>query len=117
MGVFLFTDRRFQRDRLLRDLHDLAYLLRCDLHATADLFRGRLTAVFLHQAPADSDELVNRLDHVHRDADGAGLVGNSTRDGLTDPPRSVGAELEAFAVVELLDRTDQTDVAFLDQVQ
>src|SRR3954463_5463676 len=117
MGVFLFTDRRFQRDRLLRDLHDLAYLLRCNLHAAADLFRGRLTAVFLHQAPADTDELVDRLDHVYRDADGAGLVGDRAGDRLADPPRRVGAELEALAVVELLDRADQADVAFLDQVQ
>src|SRR4051794_30774455 len=86
VGVFLLADRGLQRDRLLRDLHDLAYLLRRNLHATADLFRGRFTAVLLHQAPADTDELVNGLDHVYRDSDGAGLVGDGARDRLADPP-------------------------------
>jgi len=39
------------------------------------------------------DELVDRLDHVHRDADGARLVGDGARDGLADPPRRVRREL------------------------
>ena len=117
VGVFLLTDWRLQRDRLLRDLHDLADLLRRDLHPAADLLGGRLAAVLLHEAAADADELVDRLDHVHRDADRARLVGDRARDRLADPPGRVGGELEALAVVELLDRADQADVAFLDQVQ
>src|SRR5688500_16741556 len=37
--VLFYTDRRLERDRLLRDLHDLAHLVRCDEHALGDLFR------------------------------------------------------------------------------
>ena len=62
-------------------------------------------------------ELVDDLDHVHRDADGAGLVGHGAGDGLADPPGGVGGELVALGVVELLDRADQAEVALLDQVQ
>jgi hypothetical protein len=54
---------------------------------------------------------------VHRDADGARLVGDRAGDGLADPPRGVGRELVAAAVFELVDRLHQADVAFLDQVE
>ena len=60
---------------------------------------------------------VHALDHVHRDADGAGLVGDRAGDGLADPPRGVRRELEALGVVELLDRPHQAEVALLDQVE
>ena len=36
-------------------------------------------------------QLVDRLDHVHRDADGARLVGDRAGDRLADPPGRVGA--------------------------
>ena len=45
------------------------------------------------------------------------LVGDRARDGLADPPRRVRRELVAAAVVELLDRPDQSQRALLDQVQ
>src|SRR5581483_9353999 len=38
-------------------------------------------------------------------------------DGLADPPCGVGGELEALAVVELLNGAYEADVAFLDEVQ
>src|SRR3981189_3071341 len=64
-----------------------------------------------------ADQLGDRLDHVHRDADRPRLVGDGARDGLPDPPRGVGRELVALVVVELLDRPDQAHVAFLDEVE
>jgi len=45
------------------------------------------------------------------------VVGDGPRDGLTDPPGSVRGELEATRVLELVDRSHQTRVAFLDQIQ
>jgi hypothetical protein len=54
---------------------------------------------------------------VHRDADGARLVGDGARDGLPDPPGGVGRELVALAIVELLDRADEAQVALLDEVE
>ena len=64
--------------------------------------------------PAD---LPLALDHVHRHADRARLVGDAALDRLPDPPGRVGGELEAPAPVELLGRPDQAQDALLDQVQ
>ena len=54
---------------------------------------------------------------MHWDADGAGLVGDGTGDGLADPPGRIGGELESLGVVELFHRFDQTQIALLDQIQ
>src|SRR5439155_17203065 len=115
--VFLLTDRRLQRDRLLRDLDDLTHLVLGDGHALRDLFRCRLATELLKQGAGDADELVDRLHHMDRDADRPRLVCDGARDGLADPPRRVRGELVALLVVELLDRADQTNVPLLDQVQ
>ena len=63
------------------------------------------------------DQLVDRLDHVHGDTDGARLVGDRAGDRLADPPGRVGRELVAAPVLELIDSLHQADIAFLDQVQ
>ncbi len=57
------------------------------------------------------------LGHVDRESDDASLLGDAARNRLAHPPGGVGGELETLGVVELLDRTDQTGIAFLDQVQ
>ena len=54
---------------------------------------------------------------MHRDADGAALVGHRPGDRLANPPGGVGAELEAAAILELIDRPHQAGVAFLDQIE
>src|SRR5207302_301860 len=65
----------------------------------------------------DVDDLVQLLDHVDGDADRARLVGDRAGHRLPDPPRRVGRELVALAVVELLDRPDQAERPLLDQVE
>ena len=117
MRIFLFADGRLQRDRLLRDLQHLPHLGHGDIHTLGDLFAGGLAAQLLHQLPRGADELVDGLDHVHRNADRPGLVGDGARDGLPDPPGCVGRELVATAVFELIHRLHQADVAFLDEVK
>src|SRR3989475_520219 len=117
MAVFLLADGRLQRDRLLGDLEDLANLVQRKVHLLGDLFGRRLTPQLLDQVPRGADQLVDGLDHVHRDPDGPGLIGDGAGDGLADPPRRVGAELVAPLVLELVHGLHQTDVPLLDQVQ
>ena len=54
----------------------------------------------LQKLTGNTDDLVDGLHHVHGDADGAGLVGDGSGDGLTDPPGGVGGELIALSVVK-----------------
>ena len=82
-----------------------------------ELLRSGLAAEVLQHLALHAGELVDDLDHVHRDADRAGLVGHRAGDRLPDPPGRVRRELVALGVVELLDRTDQAEVALLDQVE
>ena len=51
------------------------------------------------------------------DADEAGLLVERPADGLADPERGVGGELEATAPVELVDGVLEAEVALLDEVE
>ena len=66
---------------------------------------------------ARAHDLVDGLDHVHGDADGARLVGDRAGDRLPDPPGGVGGEFVAAAILELIDRLHQADIAFLNQIK
>src|SRR5262245_28093475 len=116
-ALLLFADRLLEADRELRHAKDLPHLLRRHLELLGDLLRIRLAAEALHELPLDVNDLIQLLDHVNRDTDRAGLVGDRSRDGLPDPPRRIRRELVALAVVELLDRADETEAALLDQVE
>ena len=88
-----------------------------ELELGGDLVGPRLAAEALHELALDVHDLVQLLDHVHRDADRARLVGDRPGDRLADPPGRVRRELVALAVVELLDGADQPERALLDQVE
>src|SRR5262249_42733140 len=105
------------RDGVPRNLEDLAPLWPRDVHALGDLFRRWLAGELLNKLARGADQLVDGLDHVHRNADGAGLVGDGAGDGLADPPGGVGRELVAAAILELVHGLHEADVAFLDEVE
>ena len=85
--------------------------------SSGDLRGARLPALLGPELALGAEDLVQLLDHVHRHADRAALVGERPRDGLADPPRGVGRELEALAVVELLGGAHEPDRPLLDQVE
>src|SRR5215813_4029381 len=110
MGVLLLSDRSFERHRVLRDLYDLADLVGGDAHLLPHLVVRRLASELLQQATLDPHQLVDGLDHVDGDPDGARLVRDCPRDRLPDPPGGVSRELVALVIVELLYRPDQAHV-------
>jgi uncharacterized protein (DUF697 family) len=116
-GGVIFTDRGFKRDRAAADTADAYYLIDVYLHRARYLFVIGVAVEFRGQRALHPVVFVDLLDHMNGDADGPPLVSDGPGDGLADPPRRVGRELETLAVVELLDGAHQSDVALLDQVQ
>ena len=106
-----------QRDRLAAVLLHLLHLLDRHVELAGQLVRRGLAAQILQHLALNARQLVDDLDHVHGHADGACLIGHGAGDGLTDPPRGIGGELEALLPVELLDGSDEAQVAFLNQVE
>ena len=83
--------------------------------ATSSGFGSR--PILLHELGRHRPHLAHRVDHVHRQANRAALVGDRPGDRLANPPGGVGRELVAALVFELVDRPHQARVAFLNQVQ
>ena len=106
-----------QRNRFATVLLDLDDLLRCHIQFLRQFFRSGFTAKILKHLTLNARELIDDFNHVDRDANGSRLVRHSTRNCLANPPRSVGRELVALRVVELLNCANQTQVSFLNQVQ
>src|SRR4051794_31197911 len=117
LGLFLVADRLLERDRGLGGALDRIDLFGIDAGDFGDLLRSRLATELGDELAFGAADLVQLLHDVDGDADRAGLVGERTGDRLTDPPRRVGRELEALAVVELLRRANETERPLLDQVQ
>src|SRR5690242_18343184 len=116
-GFAIAADGSFQRYRVAGDGLQLLDLFDRDVHAAADFFVGRDAAELLFELAGGAQELVHTLVHVNGNANGARLIGDGARDGLANPPSSVGRELVAAAVFELVGGAHETDVAFLDQIE
>ncbi len=54
---------------------------------------------------------------MHRDTNGARLIGNRASDGLANPPGSIGRKFVAAAPFKFIHGFHQADVALLDQIQ
>src|SRR5262245_11397163 len=117
VGTLLIANGGFQRQRLPDDLEHLAHLLERHAELLGKLLGRGLAADLVEQQPARTYDLGDCIHHMHGDADGARLVGDRARDRLPDPPRGVGRELVAAAILEFVDRLHQADIAFLDQVE
>src|SRR5580700_1920388 len=117
MRIFFFADWGFERDRFLRDLQDFPHFGNGNVHSFGNFFRRRFASEFLHELTRGADQLVDGFDHVHRDADGARLIGDGAGNRLPDPPRGIRGKLVSAAILKLVDRFHQADVAFLNQVE
>ena len=83
----------------------------------SDFFRRWLTTVFLDELLLHTHQLIDRLDHVHRNPNRPRLVGDGAGDRLADPPSGIGREFIAAAIFEFFDSLHQTHVSFLDEIE
>ena len=116
-AVTVFAQRSVEGDRLAAVLLHLDDLLGSHVELAAQFFRSRFAAEILQHLPLHPGKLVDDLDHVHRNANGAGLIGHGTCYRLADPPGGVGRKLEPLGVVELLDGPDEAEIALLNEIQ
>src|SRR5580704_1620425 len=72
---------------------------------------------FLQDLARNPLQLVDRLDHMDRDSNGASLVRNRPANGLSDPPSRVRGELVPTAIFKSVDGPHQANIAFLYQIE
>ena len=113
----MLAHRLIERQRLAGHPQDAGRLVDRDAGGRGGVLQARLGAVVLEQLAMDAPHAAHGLDHVHRHADRAALVGDRPGDGLADPPRGIGRELVSAGRLELVDRPHQAGVALLDQVE
>src|SRR5579859_1969275 len=102
MRVTVFSDRRFEGERLLSDFLRRSDDVHGNFHPLCDFFRAWLASELLHELLAGAHLFADALDHVHGYANGARLVSNRTSDRLPDPPCSVSGEFVSPAPLELV---------------
>src|SRR5882724_846061 len=117
MSFLVFANGGLERDRLLSNFFGFAHRVDGNIHARGDFFGSGFAAEFLHELLAGANLFVDGLDHVHRNANGAGLIGDGASDGLTNPPSGVSGEFIAAAPFEFVGALHEADVAFLDEVE
>src|SRR4051794_28515861 len=117
MRITFVADRRFERKWLLGNLQGLAHFFKRHAELLGKLLRRRLAADLIEHLSACAYDLVDGLDHMYGDTDGARLIGKRAADRLADPPRGIGRELVAASIFKFVDRSQEANVSFLDEVQ
>ena len=115
--ILLATDRGVEREDVLRDTHDLTYLAHVHLQFQSELFHEWLTSELLGEATECMVELVDRLYHVHWYTDRTSLISDRASDTLADPPCRIRGELEPTIWIELIYRTEESYIPFLDEIE
>src|SRR5919197_458291 len=115
--AFAVADRRLERHRILDEIEQLLDSPFCKAALRGELRVRRLAVQLLRELAARAHEAPNLVGHVNGKPNRTSLIGERTRHGLADPPGRVRRELVAHLVVELLDRADQPEIAFLDQIE
>ena len=76
-----------------------------------------IPAQFLYQVTGCPDQFVYGFDHVHRNADRSGLIGDSPCNCLADRPGSISRKLVSPLILKLVYSLHKADIAFLDEIQ
>jgi len=116
-GVVGLADGGLHGDGLLGQFEDHAHAFEGHFHAVGEFFGGGFAAQLLGELLLRAPELVDDLDHVDGDADGAGLVGDAAGDGLANPPRGVGGKTKTAMIIKFFHCFHQAKIAFLNEVE
>src|SRR5882724_1585319 len=113
----ILADGRLEGERLAGGLEDEPDLAGRHPRLPRQLLGGGLPSHLVDEHAVDTRDAVQCLDHVHGNANRAGVVGDGPGNGLTDPPRRIRRELESPPVLEAVHRLHEPDIALLDEVE
>jgi hypothetical protein len=102
---------------VLVERQDGPHVLHGSIKPPGHLLEGGVAVARCLQLTLGTQHLVQLLDHVHRQADGARLVHDGPLDVLADPPGGVGGKAEAALGIELFEGVDESQIALLDEVE
>ena len=112
--ITFVVNRSLQADRSARNLQQVFDFVGRGFHAQSKLLNRGVAAQFLNQLKLNAAHPVELVAHMHRHTDRTALVGHSAADGLTNPPRGIGAEFVPALVFKFVGSANQADVALLD---
>ncbi len=110
-------DGHLQRDGVRHRVHQVAHLVGGKSCAFCDFLNGGFAPQFLLQDGACLAHLVKRPGQVDGHADERCLLLQRAGDGAANPPAGVGTEAPAPVGVKQLRRTQQPQIALLNQVR
>ena len=111
------ADGRLEADRVLDEVEQVLHPLGGDAELGGDLVDGRIPVQLLTERATGLRHLPHLIRDVNGQPDRPALLGERPRDRLLDPPRRVRRQLVPELVVELLDRADEPEIPFLDEVE
>ena len=117
MTVLFFSDGRFQRNRLLRNLQNFPYPFFRHIHFLCNFLRSRFSPQLLQELSAHPNQLIDRLHHMHGDTNRSGLIGNGSCDRLSNPPGSISREFISFTIIKFFHCLNQAHISFLNQIE
>ena len=117
LGVTVLAQWFAKRERLGREAKSLGDFVLGHLDLRREFSQRGLPSILQFQAGPGLLQAGQCVTGVHWKTNGATCVGDATSDGLANPPRGVGGELETLTPVELFDSVHQAEVPLLDQIQ
>src|SRR6185369_9612302 len=89
LGITVFANGGFQRNRILHKFACLAHFVDRSVHLLGDLFGRWFTSQFTHEFTRSVLQFIDHFNHVNWNANRSRLIGNCTCDSLTNPPGSI----------------------------
>lgn len=113
----LSLDKRgLQTNRLIVQWKQVVDLVHTHTTVLGEFILGGLASELLIEGVAGAAEAPNLIHDVVGEANAATLFCQGADDGLANPQRCIGAEADSSTVVEFLNRSQEANVPFLDEV-
>ncbi len=102
---------------MLTDLQDTTGFGNTHLGDFRNLFDRCLPAELLQQILTNRPEFTHRFDHMNRNTNRPGMIGNGPGDRLSNPPSGIGAEFISPTILVFIHGPHQAGITFLNNIE